>query len=399
MSAVFLRILEMSISASWLILAILIVRPLISKLPRWGAVALWGLVGLRLLVPFSIESSFSLIPMEKAGSQTIISGPVSAVPEAAAPASAEPDFLTVLALVWLVGVLVMAVHFLVRYGRVLRRFRTAVRLRENIYQSEGVPAPMVVGILKPRICIPFGLDNGALGPVIAHEQTHIRRGDHLWKLIGYSTLSLYWFNPFVWIAYMLLGRDIEFACDEAVIRHLDSSSRADYMQALLSFSAKPCSPFASALGFGEVGVKVRLQALANYRKPSFLCRILLAAVIVVLSVCFLTDPVKAVVKAPAPDIPAVLPEETTTPTIDPTSAAAKLQEYRAEYEELRAELEKKKEQLAFYQENLDRDLKAYFQTEEKYQDAYVMSIAFYRSMVKDLSNSIIHLENLLSEME
>ena len=304
MTTAFRTILNMSFSASWLILVLIAMRPLLRKLPKSGMVLLWGLVALRLLMPFSVTSRLSLIPdvmqiIDVQVTETIEPGitnpPISVNADINTTVAADIDLMAVLSVIWAVGVLVFAISFLVRYWRLLRRVDTAVLIRENIYQSEMTHASVVVGIINPKICIPFTVDVTNLSHIIAHEKTHIRRGDHWWKLVGYFALMLHWFNPLVWIAYILLGRDIELACDEAVIRNLSKEGRADYAQTLVTYSTRTRISNVYPLCFGEVGVKARIKSVMRYKRPALWHHVLLVAFFILLGCCFLTNPVKAAI--------------------------------------------------------------------------------------------------------
>lgn len=234
MTEVFQRILSVSYSASWLIIAILGLRFLVRRMPKWGNVLLWGLVALRLLLPYSIESRYSLIP----GKQ--VNGNLPAINNINSPVfdgsvtttNGDLSIAAIFSFLWLVGVLALLTYSAVRYLRLLRKLHTAILVRDNIFQSEAVDAPVVVGVVNPRIYLPFNVKQLDMNYIIAHEQAHIRRRDHWWKLLGFVLLTLHWFNPLVWIAYALLCRDIEMACDEAVIRDLDNNGRADYAKHL-----------------------------------------------------------------------------------------------------------------------------------------------------------------------
>ncbi len=312
MNELFLKIVNMSISAGWLVLAVLLLRLLLKKAPKWISVLLWAIVAVRLICPLSFESVLSLIPSAETISPDImmdaapelhtgiealnsVINPV--VTEAFAPeplASMNPLqlWIPLAAAVWLVGMFLMLVYTAVSYMLLRRRVSTAVRLSGNIYQSEAVTSPFVLGVIKPKIYLSFEVNSGDMEYVIAHENAHIRRKDHWWKPFGFLLLTVYWFNPFVWLGYVLLCRDIELACDEKVIREMDCARRADYTQALVSCSVKRHSIAACPLAFGEVGVKQRVKSVMNYKKPAFW--IIIAAVVIcaVVAVCFLTDPVK-----------------------------------------------------------------------------------------------------------
>ena len=279
MTTVFLVVLSMSISASWLIAALLMLRLLLRKMPKRSVILLWGLVGLRLLIPFSIESRLSLIPGNQPGATPVVSES-GQIPE-------------IWSLLWLMGVLLFTVYFLMSYWYFLRTLDTAVFLQEKTYQSDRIQAAVVVGLWRPKIYIPFRMESNSMAYILAHEQAHIRRRDHWWKLLAYFMLTLHWFNPLVWIAYVMLGRDMELACDEEVIRDLDTQARGDYAQALMMNSRRRHHSTVYRLCFGEIGVKERVRSVLNYQRPSAWHSVVLAVFSIVLGVCFLTDPVGA----------------------------------------------------------------------------------------------------------
>ena len=310
MSEIFLPIVNMSISASWIVLAVLLLRLLIKKAPKWITVLLWGVVALRLICPFAFESVLSLIPsaqtispeimMDKTpeintGIQILNNTLNPIIGESFTPApgdSANPlqILIPVLAAIWIFGMALLLSYTVISYSLLKRRVATAVLLRDNIYQSENVTSPFVLGVIKPRIYLPFNMKEQDALHVVAHEQAHIRRKDHLWKLLGFLILTLHWFNPLMWIGYMLLCRDIELACDEKVVRGLDSQQIADYSHALLSCSANRRMIAACPLAFGDVGVKDRVRAVLNYKRPAFWIIAAAIAACAVLAVCFLTNP-------------------------------------------------------------------------------------------------------------
>ena len=289
MSEVFLQIVNMSISAGWLILAVLLCRLLLKRAPKWVRVALWGIVAVRLVCPFSIESALSLIPNNQTVSPEIMLDPTPAVdtgvglvnsmvnpiiagsftPNPTTSANPLQILIPVWSVIWVAGMVIMLLYTLISYWRIRRRVSTAVLLRDNIFQSEHVGTPFVLGLFRPRIYLPFGLGENELYHVVSHERAHIRRKDHLWKPLGFLLLSIHWFNPLVWLAYVLLCRDIELACDEKVIKELDGNQRANYTQALVSCSIRRHTIAACPLAFGEVGVKSRVKSVMNYKKPAF----------------------------------------------------------------------------------------------------------------------------------
>lgn len=311
MTDLFIKLLNMSISASWLVLAVLILRLLLKKAPKWLNPVLWGIVGLRLLCLFSIESALSLIPSAETISPEIMLDATptidSGIPEVNsavnpiiietfAPttelASANPlqIWIPVCALLWLCGIAVMLLYTGISYLRLRHRVQTAVRLQDNIYQSENVASPFVLGMVRPKIYLPFGMSEQNMAHVIAHEEAHIARRDHWIKPIGFLLLTVYWFNPILWMAYILLCRDIELACDERVIRQLGIEARADYSEALLACSVSRKMISACPLAFGEVGVKERVKNVLHYKKPAFWIVLLAVLASVAMAVCFLTDP-------------------------------------------------------------------------------------------------------------
>ena len=324
MSEIFLHVFNMSISASYIVLAILLLRLFMKKAPKWISVALWGVVGLRLICPFSIESILSLIPSAETVSPDIMTGNLSepfyvdsyidtgfsGVNNTIAPiisgssVTVAPEkevnllklLIPIFAILWLVGILAMVIYTLVSYLKLKKSIGAAVLYKENIYQSENVASPFILGIIKPRIYLPFSISEQSAEHVIAHEKAHLRRKDHLWKPLGFLLLAVYWFNPLMWLGYILLCRDIELACDEKVIKELDCDARADYSEALLRCGVKRKSIAACPLAFGEVGVKARIKSVLNYKKPAFWIIIVALVLCVVIAVCFLTNPVSAGVK-------------------------------------------------------------------------------------------------------
>ena len=330
MSALFLTILHMSVCASWLVLAVLLLRLCLRRAPKWFNVLLWGIVAVRLVFPFSVESPLSLLPRTEAirpAITTVQTQPAQISSAAAAGGSAAPaqSWLSILAWVWLTGAAALLLYTMVSTLRLRHRVREAVRLRGNIYQSERIDAPFVLGTIRPRIYLPYRMDSRDRQHVIAHEQAHLRRGDHLWKPLGFLLLTIHWFNPGMWLSYVLLCRDIELACDEKVIQDLECGQRADYMQALVSCSVNRRRIAACPLAFGEIGVKERVKSVMNYKKPTLWVTLLAAALCVVLAGCFLTDPADSKTEKPADAAvsstePASDPADTTPEQILPNAA-------------------------------------------------------------------------------
>ena len=311
MAAVFLKLLNLSISASWLVLAVLVLRLVSKRSPKWVNVLLWGIVALRLVLPFSIESALSLIPSAETVSPaavqfdpapTITSG-VSVIDNAVNPslsehfsavptASVNPLYVwtEIAGWVWLIGLGAMLLYALVSYLRLRRRVSVSLPVQDHIYLCDAISSPFILGFVKPHIYLPSDLDEVQRQNVLAHEQAHLARRDHWWKPLGFALLAVYWFNPVLWLAYTLLCRDIELACDERVIRTMDESAVKTYSTVLLACSMPRKAVITCPLAFGEVGVKERVRNALHYKKPAFWVVAASVAVCVVVAVCFLTDP-------------------------------------------------------------------------------------------------------------
>lgn len=311
MAAVFLKLLNLSISASWLVLAVLVLRLVSKRSPKWMNVLLWGIVALRLVLPFSIESALSLIPsaetvspvaVQSAPAPTITSG-VSVIDNAVNPslsehfaavptASVNPLYVwtEIAGWVWLIGLGAMLLYALASYLRLRRRVSVSLPIQDNIYLCDAISSPFILGVVKPHIYLPSGLDEVQRQNVLSHERAHLARRDHWWKPLGFALLAVYWFNPVLWLAYTLLCRDIELACDERVIRTMDESAVKTYSTVLLACSMPRKAVITCPLAFGEVGVKERVKNALHYKKPAFWVVAASVAVCVVVAVCFLTDP-------------------------------------------------------------------------------------------------------------
>ena len=211
------------------------------------------------------------------------------VPVGVSRQQAQVDF-NIYSVLWLAGMAALLVHALVSAGKLKRKLATAILLRDNIYESEFVDSPFVFGVVKPNIYLPMHMDEGTAAYVIAHERAHLARRDHWWKVLGYLVLALHWFNPLVWVAYILFCRDIELACDEKVVKGLDGAARADYSQALLSCAAPKRAVAACPLAFGEGNIKMRVKSALHYRKPAFWVAAAAVLAVVIVAVCFLTNP-------------------------------------------------------------------------------------------------------------
>ena len=325
MSGLFLKLLNMSVSAGWLILAVAFIRLVFRKAPKWFHCLLWALVAVRLLCPFSIESRFSLVPeaeivntAAETGRPYIRSGittvdntvnaylgerydkdmtmPVKENVKSGADVKFGADPVQIIAVVWLIGSFGFLLYALISYLHLQRRVRESVRFQKNIFLCDRIQTPFILGIVKPRIYLPSDMNELQMENVIAHEQAHISRRDYLWKPLGYILLAVYWFQPLCFLAYILLCRDIEMACDEKVIRNMDAEAKKEYSRVLLSCSVSGKMISACPLAFGEVGVKERVKGILNYKKPTLWILIASGLICVVAAVCFLTNPESNVYK-------------------------------------------------------------------------------------------------------
>lgn len=303
--SLFWQVVRLSLTAGWMILVLLALRPLLKKAPRRFSCLLWGLVAVRLALPFSFESRVSMVPQAAAApqkiAQTLNPGQMNWVSPAALTANplpaaeaAAPAFspASLIPLAWGLGIAVMLLYAAVSYLRLSRQVRLSAPAGKRVYRCDTISTPFILGIVNPKIYLPSDLDERTAVSVLAHEQAHLRRGDHLWKPLGYVLLSIYWFNPLCWVAYFLFCRDVEQACDEAVIERMDTQQKKDYSAALLACAA-PNRVQVCPLAFAEVGVKQRIAGVLNYRKPKFWVIALAALLCVSLTAGLLTDPVKA----------------------------------------------------------------------------------------------------------
>lgn len=312
MTELFLSFVNRSITAGWLILPVLCLRWCLRNFRSKDLICiLWGLVGLRLALPFSLPTPFSLVPSAQtiptdimyASSPAIDTG-LSTLNQAVNPmlsASFSPDpatsanplqiLLALAALIWVIGIALFALYALISLLRMRHRLAEAVPVGDNVWVCDHIASPFLLGLMHPRIYLPSSLDPQTAASVIAHEHAHLVRRDPIWKAVGFVLLALYWFHPLVWVAYILFCRDMELACDARATRDFSPAERKTYAEALLACSLPHAVRSFCPLAFGEIGVKSRIRALLQGKKPSRLLVILTACVIVALAVCFLTDPV------------------------------------------------------------------------------------------------------------
>ena len=316
MTDIFLRIVELSWQAGVLALAVMLARLALRRAPKWAVCLLWVLVAVRLVLPVSLQSPVSLqaaqspvtaalyeLPQTQEAAQKtdeVLSGgsteqvtplpPTEIVTAQPVPTPKPVMTVSLLAAIWLAGVVMMLTYMLVSYLGIYRRVCTAVRLEDNVYRCGSWGTPFVLGLLRPRIYVPEGMDDAALPQVLAHERCHIRRGDHVWKPLAFLLLAVNWFNPVLWAAYVLLGRDMERACDEMVLKNADAAQRAAYSRALVACAVRQRPAAVCPLAFGEVAVQERVKNAMNGKKPAIWAAVLLVIAAAVIAVCFLTSP-------------------------------------------------------------------------------------------------------------
>ena len=310
MEEIFLKVVNMSVSASWLILVVIALRFLMKKAPKFINCLLWAIVGVRLAVPFSIESVLSLMPSKEALPEHVLTGPHFRVHTGAslvdkpvndyldthyvegvsAAAESGRQTMQVLAVIWIAGMAALLLYALVSFLRMRRSVQVSMQVEKDVWVCDDESSPFILGAFRPRIYLPSELPEEQTPYILAHERAHLARLDHWWKLIGFVLLAVHWFNPLVWAAYALLCRDIELACDEKVIRNMAAEDKQAYSYALLSCSLPRRSFAAGPLAFGEVGVKERIRSVVNYKKPAFWIVVLAAVSCAVVAVCFLTNP-------------------------------------------------------------------------------------------------------------
>ena len=320
----FIRLLNMSVSAAVLIVAVVLLRLIFRKAPKWTRAILWAIVALRLVCPVMISSpvsvyglvadtpeaveyfredggtekplvsfdtfAYSAVPTYSEPADVADPVPVEAPPRQVLERKTHSVYLPTAVAVWLAGVCAMLLYMLVSFLILRLKVRASVDAGKGVRVSDGAASPFILGVFRPRIYMPSGMSETQAAAALAHEREHIRRGDHVWKLLAFLLLAVHWFNPFVWLAYVLFGRDVELICDERVVRSMDAEGRADYSQALLDCSARRTPVAACPLAFGESGVKARIKSVLNYKKPALWIVIAVIVVCAAVAVCFLTSP-------------------------------------------------------------------------------------------------------------
>lgn len=310
---IFNRILDFGIQASWVVLALVLLRLILRKCPRSIICGLWALVAVRLIFPFDIQSIFSLAPRSSDIIRPVDHYTTEAV-RRAFPQIDETPMITaggiqsgittdtgdtlsahlyyIAGIIWLVGVGAMLIYAIISYLRLWRMTRESIKAEDGTYLCDRIASPFILGVVRPKIFLPSDLSDHDKPYVLAHERAHIKRRDYLWKPIGFLLLAIYWFNPLLWLAYILLCKDIELACDEKVIRELGYEVKKPYAIALMNASVPRRFIAACPLAFGETSVKSRIKNVLSYKKPAFWIIIVAVVLSIVIAVCFLTNPIE-----------------------------------------------------------------------------------------------------------
>lgn len=312
MDTVFIKLVNMSITAGWLVLAVLILRLLLKSAPKWIRCILWGFVAVRLLIPIFPTSTFSLIPSANSIPQTILMThtpsiqtgfslldqavnpfiTTSLAPKVGESVNPIQILYTVLLFIWILGIIAILTYALISYIRIYKKIQAGIHLEENIWLCDRISTPFVLGTFHPYIYIPTSVSAKDRKYVIYHEKAHIKRNDHLFKLLGFLLLAIYWINPLLWVAYIFFCRDMELACDEKVLRQFGTQIKKPYSNALINCSVSCKIISACPLTFSETGVKERIKEILHYKKPTLW--IILAAILVCLvtALCGLTNPLE-----------------------------------------------------------------------------------------------------------
>lgn len=310
MNHVFIQILNNSLIASLLILAVMIVRLMIKRAPKWFSCVLWGLVAIKLVLPFSIESVFSLVPSSQpipsdieysaiphidSGVEVInrVVNPViekNFTPQEVVSVNPLQIVIMVCSVVWIAGMIALLMYSFLSYLLLKKKVAASRKINGNVYVCDEVVTPFILGVLRPRIYLPTGVSDETMECILEHEKAHLKRMDYVWKPLGFGILAVYWFHPLCWVAYVLHCKDIELACDEKVTRDKDKEWKATYCQALLDCNTQRRIIAVCPIAFGEVSVKDRVKSVLNYKKPAFWIVAAAIVVSIIVVVCFMTNP-------------------------------------------------------------------------------------------------------------
>ena len=316
LDSIFKTILDMTLSSSFLIVAVLIARIILRKSPKIFRKILWGLVALKLIVPFSFESVLSLVPhkSEYMPQSTVVSSEISN-----AVTNPAFDWKSVLPYVWVVVATLLLIYALFSFIKLKAKMSDAVKYQDNIFQSERVESPFVFGIFKPKIYIPYSIKGEKLDFVLEHEKTHIKYFDHITKLIGFVLLCIHWFNPLVWVSHVLFCKDLELACDEAVVRNMSEGKRKSYALTLCDIGVNKAKITACPIAFGEVSIKERIKATLAYKKVGKIAVYLSLVLCAIVAVCFMTKPVAEAKEKTKETVVEEITVPTTEPNTEPTT--------------------------------------------------------------------------------
>lgn len=389
MENLFDEIIGMTIDASWLIVAVLVARALLHKAPKYFRKILWGLVALRLLIPFSFESPLSLMPQELNDATQIVSQDVTDT----VTQQQSVLFVDVLPYIWAVVTVLLIVYGIFSFIKLKRRIFDAVILEDNIYCSDKIESPFVCGFIKPKIYIPYGLDDKIRICVLEHEKTHIKYADHILKCLGFALLCVHWVNPLIWVSYFLFCKDIELSCDESVIKNYNTEKCKLYAKALLDMGVNKVRLSACPIAFGEVSIKVRIKSVMGYKKAGRAIVCISLCLCIAVAVCFMTKPevqakeqVESVIVEKTTTEPITEPvtkvettqgtttEPVTEPTTEPvteivTEVYEIVEEPTVDYEELNSIIESQKERLK--EESLRRNEIIMSEANENSQNNFV----------------------------
>lgn len=322
MIELFLTVLNMSLTASYVILFVILVRLLLKKAPKIIAFALWGVVAFRLIIPFSFESMFSLMPREtnavpiphdiiyqqspqiNSGIEVVDSFVSQSLPAPTVGASVNPlqIYTEISAYIWVIGIIALLVYSFVSILILKRQLKSAQLIEQNIYESKNLKTPFVLGLIRPKIYLPAGLNATERSYILLHEQTHIQRKDHIIKILAFLVLSIHWFNPLVWIAFILMSKDMELSCDERVLNEMDEGIKKPYANSLLSLATGRHILNGSPLAFGEGNVRVRIKNVLNYKKPRFWMIVFSIIILTVAGIGLMANPKAATIEPTAPEL-------------------------------------------------------------------------------------------------
>lgn len=311
MSGLFITILNMSLTASYVILIIILIRQVLKKAPKVISYALWGVVAIRLILPLSFESMFSLMPRKmniasipldimyqqspqiNSGIKAVDTFLSKSLPAPTDGASINPlqVYIEIGTYIWILGIIGLLIYSLVSVIILKYRLKNAINKEQNIYEANNLKTPFVLGLIRPKIYIPLGLSDTERRYILLHEETHINRKDHIVKIIAYLILSIHWFNPLVWIAFILMSTDMELSCDERVLREMNEDNKRAYASSLLSLACGRHILSGSPIAFGEGNVRVRIKNVLNYKKPTFWIIFVALVSSIALAIGLLTNPI------------------------------------------------------------------------------------------------------------